>query len=184
MKNIGLGFMLLASGAMCSSPLCLAQERPRRAGSHNRVVAALTWPIRAYYTETKETFRDMRKDQLLRSEAIGLFGAAAFENATLERLYDQNPSATVGNPARLFVGRRPHGVQLWLVSGAANIALLDAAHYFSRDVNNHRDGFTRYRSLAGIVGLSTWYTVAGIHNLNLKNRPVPVPTSTACLASH
>ena len=42
MKNIGLGFMLLASGAMCSSPLCLAQERPRRpTGSTRPAVDAI-----------------------------------------------------------------------------------------------------------------------------------------------
>jgi hypothetical protein len=169
MRNLGLGFVLLALGGLCSS-LCLAQERPRRAGAHNRVVAALTWPVRAYYIETKETFRDMRNDQMLRSEAVALFGAAVFENAGLEYAYRQNPTSAVAYPGRLFVGRRPHGVQLWLVSGAVNVALLDAAHYFSRNTKNHRDrdGFTRYRSLAGIVGISTWYTVAGIHNLNVK----------------
>jgi hypothetical protein len=170
MKNLGRGLVLLAIIGVCCADACLAQELPRRAGAHNRVLTALTWPVRAYYIETKETFRDMRRDQLLRSEAIGLFGAAAFENATLEYVYHQNPNASVVDPARLFVGHRPHGVQLWLVSGATNVALLDVAHYFSRNENHHQDSdaFTRYRSLAGIVGLSTWYTVSGIHNLNLK----------------
>jgi hypothetical protein len=70
MRNLVFSFALLASGGLCSSPLCLAQERPRRAGTHNRVVAALTWPVRSYYIETKETFRDMREDQMLRAEAV------------------------------------------------------------------------------------------------------------------
>jgi hypothetical protein len=186
MRNLVFSFALLASGGLCSSPLCLAQERPRRAGTHNRVVAALTWPVRSYYIETKETFRDMREDQMLRAEAVALFGAAAFGNASLEVLYHQNARATVGDPARFFIGHRPHGVQLWLVSGAANVALLDAAHYLSRDINKHRhgNGFARYGCLAGIVGLSAWYTAAGVHNLDLKNPPVSPPSSTARLASH
>src|SRR5712664_777888 len=112
----------------------------------------------------------MHQDQQLTSEAVALFGAAAFENATLEYVYRQNASAAVASPAGLFVGHRPHDVQLWLVSGATNLALLDAAHYLSRNTNHHRDrdGFTKYGSLVGIVGLSTSYAVAGIHNLNLK----------------
>ncbi len=176
-----LGFALLALTGLCPSHSSLAQERPRRAGRHNRVVAALTWPVRAYYVETRETFRDMRQDQLLRTEAVALFGAAVFENATLEYLYRQNPSAAVASPAGLFVGHRPHGLQLWLVSGATNLALFDAAHYLSRNTNRHRDrdGFAKYSSLIGIVGLSTSYTVAGIHNLNLKTLPVSPSSSAA-----
>jgi hypothetical protein len=186
MRNLGLGFVLLALGGLCSSHACSAQERPRRAGRRNRVIAAVTWPVRAYYVETKETLRDMRQDQLLRTEAVALFGAAVFENATLEYLYRQNPSAAVASPAGLFVGHHPHGVQLWLVSGATNLALLDAAHFLSRTMNRHqeRDDFMRYSSLVGIVGLSTSYTVAGIHNLNLKTSPVSLSSPSASFASH
>jgi hypothetical protein len=181
MKNVGLGFLLLASAELCSAHRCLAQERPKRAGTRNRVVAALTWPVRAYYFETKQTFRDMRNDQMLRAEAAALFGSAAFENATLEVSYRQNPTTKVGNPARFFVGRRPHGAQLWLVSGVVNVALLDAAHYLGRDRNNHRDrdGLATYGSMAGILGLSGLYTVAGIHNLNLKNEPISFDATTS-----
>jgi hypothetical protein len=92
MKNVGLGFLLLASAELCSAHRCLAQERPKWAGTRNRVVAALTWPVRAYYFETKQTFRDLRDDQMLRAEAAALFGTAAFENATLEVSYRQNPT--------------------------------------------------------------------------------------------
>jgi hypothetical protein len=180
------GFALLALAGLCTSHSSLAQERPRRAGKHNRVVAGLTWPVRAYYVETKETLRDMRQDQLLRTEAVTLFGASVFENATLEYLYRQNPSAAVASPAGLFVGHHPHGVQLWLVSGATNLALLDAAHFLSRTMDHHkeRDDFMRYSGLVGIVGLSTSYTVAGIHNLNLKTPPVSLSSPSASFVSH
>jgi hypothetical protein len=179
MRNLGRSLVLLVIGGVCCADVCLAQELPKRAGTHNRVLAALTWPVRAYYIETKETLRDMRQDQLLRTEAVALFGSAAFENAGLEYAYRQNPTSTIGYPGRLFFGHRPHGVQLWLVSGAANLALLDAAHHLSRHTKHHPDGdgFTKYGSLTGIVGLSTWYTVAGIHNLNVKSPPLSLHSS-------
>jgi hypothetical protein len=184
MKSVG--FALLALAGLCTSHSSLAQERPKRAGTHNRVLATLTWPIRAYYIETKQTVRDMRQDQLLRTEAVALFGAAVFENATLEYLHRQTPSAAVASPTGLFVGHHPHGVQLWLVSGATNLALLDAAHFFSRTMNRHqeRDDLMRYSSLVGIVGISTSYTVAGIHNLNLKTAPISLSSPSASFASH
>ena len=186
MKNACIYVALFALSMTYSSRPCSAQERPKPAGTSNRVVAALTWPFRAYYSETKATFRDLRTDRLLRAEAIGLLGTAAFENATLEMLYSQNPSASVNYPARLFVGHRPHGPQLWLVTGVVNIALLDTAHFLSHEKDNHgqTDPFKRYTALAGIVGLSSWYTVSGIHNLGLKNPPVSQTPTAAALISH
>ena len=49
MKNLTLGFLLLASAELCTAHGCLAQERPKRAGTGNRVIAALTWPVRTYF---------------------------------------------------------------------------------------------------------------------------------------
>jgi hypothetical protein len=173
MRYIRLGFVLIGLGVVYfSSHDCFAQERPRHAGTQNRFVATFSWPVRAYFVETRKTLRDLRTDQLLRVEAVSLFGAASFENATLEDIYHGNPTGVVGYPARLFVGHRPHGVQLWLVSGAANVALLDVAHHFSRNETGHKDvdHFVKYRSLAGVVALCTWYAVAGTHNLRLATR--------------
>jgi hypothetical protein len=186
MKSVRLCVVRIALCALCSSHPCSAQERPKAAGSSNRVVAALTWPFRAYYAETKATFRDLRNDRLLRAEAVSLFGTAAFENVTLERLYSQNPTSRVNYPARLFVGHRPHGLQLWLVTGAANIALFDTAHSLSRDRNYPRrtDPFMKYTTFAGIVGLSSWYTIAGVHNLNLKNPPVSKQSAASAFVLH
>jgi hypothetical protein len=186
MKNPVLCVALIVLGTTCAPDGCLAQERPKPAGTSNRVVALLTWPFRAYYAETKSTFADLRDDRLLRTEAVVLLGSAAFENVTLQKLYNDNPSSRVNYPARLFVGRRPHGLQLWLVSGVANVAFLDTAHSVSRARNNPRqpDPFMKYTALAGIVGISSWYTVAGVHNLNLKNVAVSRNARTTFQASH
>jgi hypothetical protein len=186
MKNPVLCIAVLVLGTTCASDRCSAQERPKPAGTSNRVVALLTWPFRAYYAETKSTLADLRNDRLLRTEAIALLGSAAFENATLQKLYNENPSSRVNYPARLFVGRRPHGLELWLVTGVANVALLDTAHSVGRDRNNPRqaDPFMKYTALAGIVGLSSWYTVAGVHNLNLKNVAFSQNARTTFQVSH
>ena len=159
--------LILVLAWFSSASHCLAQEGPKRAGKHNRVVAAVIWPVRTYYVETKRALQDMRTDRALRAEAVGLFGAAAFENSTLEIVHRDIPAGVVGYPARFFVGSRPHGAQLWLMSMAGNLALLDLFRHVDSERKND------LASIGGTVALSSWYVVAGLNNLSLSR-----PTSS------
>src|ERR1700736_6393739 len=119
----------------------VAQDYPRPSGRGNKVLKVARYPFQTAYTQTRETFKDMRKDKLLLLEAIVIYGTQVFDTATTVHAMKNDPGAQEGNPvARLLVGARPHGARPWIVMMGMSTLILDCAH----DASKGDQGFYKY----------------------------------------
>jgi hypothetical protein len=157
------------------------QVQPPPAGKkRNRFVRIVTWPVRTYYNETRDTFRDIvhGKDSMYRVEAVILITATMFDVATTIDAQKRDPTGREANPVqRLLMGARPHGSRPYITNLFVNTILLDMAHYLQKD---EKEGSFYYNATFGLIfGTSLGHVVSGAYNLNTAR----CPTNPSCTAN-
>jgi hypothetical protein len=158
------------------------QVQPLRAGKKgNRFVHIVAWPVRTYYNETRDTFRDIvhGKDPMYRVEAIILFAATMFDVATTIDAQKRDPTGREANPvARLLIGTHPHGARPYIAYFFVTTTLLDMAHYLQKD-EDERSFY--YNAAFGIIWVtSLGHIVSGAYNLSTAR----CLTNLSCKATH